>query len=125
MSQPTVAIIGASADRGKFGNKSVRAHHQCGWKVVPIHPSAAEIEGLTCFPSLDAFPDAVDRVSVYVPPAIGITLLEKIKAKHPKEIWFNPGSESFDLLERARALELEPILGCSILELGVSPDDFP
>ena len=34
----TVAVVGASADRTKFGNKAVRAFHDAGWTVFPIHP---------------------------------------------------------------------------------------
>ena len=36
MSQPTVAIIGASADRSKYGNKSVRAHQAQGYEVAKV-----------------------------------------------------------------------------------------
>ncbi len=43
---PSIAIIGASADRLKFGNKAVRAYQQRGCIVYPTHPAAAEIEGL-------------------------------------------------------------------------------
>ena len=42
MSQPTVAIIGASTDRSKFGNKSVRAHLQQGYEVFPVNPKGGE-----------------------------------------------------------------------------------
>ena len=76
MSKPTVAIIGASTDHQKYGNKSVRAHLSQGYEVYPIHPSANEIEGLTAYPSLQDVPaENLDRISVYVPPSVGIQLL--------------------------------------------------
>ena len=125
MSKPTVAIIGASADRKKFGNISVRAHQQCGYQVFPVHPSASEIEGLPAFPHLAAIGQPIDRISLYVPPAVGIKLLEEIRSASPKSVWLNPGTESFELIERARELGLPIVLGCSIIDLGVSPADFP
>lgn len=125
MKKPVVLIVGASADRNKFGNKSLRAHAQCGYEAVPIHPSTKEIEGLPCLASVSQYPGPVDRVSMYVPPAIGMKLLEEIAAKKPKEVWFNPGSESMELIDRARQLGLASIVGCSIVDLGVSPADFP
>ena len=124
MSKPTVAIIGASTDRQKYGNKSVRAHLSQGYEVYPIHPSANEIEGLTAYPNLQDVPaENLDRISVYVPPSNGIQLLEEIQQRGAKEVWFNPGSESPDLLERARELGLNVIQACSIIAIGESPAD--
>ena len=126
MSQPTVAILGASQDRQKYGNKSVRAHRDQGYEVYPINPNVDEVEGLKAYPSLADLPmDSVDRVSVYLPPHIGVTLLEAIKALNPKEVWFNPGSESDEIVEAAQALGLNLIMACSIVELGVTPAQFP
>lgn len=126
MNKPTVAILGASTDRSKFGNKSVRAHLQRGYQVFPINPRADEVEGVKAYPSLDALPvAALDRVSIYLPPHVGLGLLEQIERKHPREVWFNPGSTSDELLARANSLGLDPIQGCSIIDLGVSPAQFP
>lgn len=122
MPQPTVAIIGASADREKFGNKSVRAHAQQGYRVFPVNPKGGEIEGLTVYKSLAEIPVArLDRVSLYVPPAVGMKLVEEIAAKGCDELWLNPGSDSDELAEKARALGLNPIIACSIVDVGVSP----
>lgn len=124
MNKPTVAIIGASADRQKYGNKSVRAHLNQGYNVYPVHPGASEIEGLSAYPSLSEVPVRdLDRISVYVPPEVGIQLLEEIQKHGAKEVWFNPGSESPDLLERARELGLNVIQACSIIAIGESPAD--
>lgn len=126
MSKQTVAIIGASADRQKYGNKSVRAHLKQGYEVFPIHPTETSIEGLTVYPSLSEVPVAhLDRISVYVPSQIGISLLEEIQAKGADEVWFNPGSESPELLRRASELGLDIIRACSIVDIGESPSAHP
>ena len=46
---PTVAILGASADRSKFGNKAVRAFLARGYTVYPVNPKGGEIEGLAAY----------------------------------------------------------------------------
>lgn len=126
MSQPTVVILGASANRSKFGNKAVRAHQEAGYDVYPVHPDATEIEGLTVWASLTVLPlERVDRVSVYLPPAIGITLLDDLAALQPGEVWLNPGTTDSTLLAKARSLGLPVIEGCSIVDLGMSPSQFP
>jgi len=125
MSKPTVAIIGASADRSKYGNKAVRAHIRQGYDVYPVHPKAEEIEGLTAYAALVDVPVAeLDRITIYVPPQTGLELLEEIKAKPAKEIFFNPGSESEAIRERAAELDLHIIEACSIVDIGVHPDQL-
>ncbi|MBB74502.1 MAG: CoA-binding protein [Planctomycetaceae bacterium] len=124
--KPTVAILGASANRHKFGNKSVRAHLECGYEVFPVNPRGQSIEGLTTYASLAAIDrPQLDRISVYVPPEVGLELLESMLEKGTPEIWLNPGSESPELIQRGRELGLAFVVGCSIVDLGVTPDQFP
>jgi len=122
---PSIAIVGASADRRKYGNKAVRAFLQGGWTVYPVNPGAAEIEGLPAYPNVEAVPEPVDRVSMYVPSAVGMAMLPAIAAKKPREFFLNPGSEGPELITAARALGLEPVLACSIVNIGLRPDMFP
>ena len=124
--KPTIAIIGASSNRAKFGNKAVRAYAQQGWQVYPIHPSAATIEGHPAFRSIRHVPlEQLERVSIYLPPAIGLEVIDEVAAKPSREMWFNPGAESPALVARARSLGLNVIQGCSIVAIGVSPAEFP
>lgn len=126
MAKPTVAILGASQNRQKYGNKSVRAHLDQGYEVYPINPNADEVEGLTAYPTLSDLPvKSLDRISVYLPPQVGLTVLEDIKKANPKEVWFNPGSESDEILDKANELGLNVIMACSIVNLGVSPREYP
>jgi predicted CoA-binding protein len=126
MSPLTAAILGASADRTKFGNKSVRAHALAGYQVYPVNPKGGQVEGLTVCRTLAEVPvDHLHRISVYLPPAVGLTLLEQIAAKGCDEVWFNPGSESPEILAKARSLGLNAIAACSIVGLGFSPARFP
>ncbi len=118
----TVAVLGASRDRSKYGNQSVRAHRRAGFDVFPINPNATEIEGLPAYRSLRDLPvRPIDRVTVYLPPEVGITLLPEISACQPREVWFNPGSESDELLTAAEQLGLNVICACSIVDAGLSP----
>ena len=125
MSEPTVAVLGASQDRRKYGNKAVRAYRECGLTVLPVNPREAAIEGLAAYPNLEAIDGPLDYVSVYLPPAVGIKLLPAIAAKQPREVWLNPGSESDDLLDAAADLHLRAVVGCSIVALGLDPSEFP
>jgi len=121
----TIAIVGASADRSKYGNKAVRAFKQGGWTVYPVNPKLEQVEGLRCYASIADLPGPVDRVSMYVPPRVGKTMLADVAAKAPAEFFLNPGSEDEEMVDAARALGLEPVQACSIVNIGLRPDMFP
>ena len=117
---PSIAIVGASENREKFGNKALRAYTHRGWTVHPVHPTAARVEGHAAVASLRDLTGPVDRVAFYVPALVGRTLLADVARLAPTELWLNPGSESPELLEDARALGLEPIQACAIVDIGES-----
>lgn len=121
----TVAVVGASADRSKFSNKAVRAYQKQGWDVYPINPKGGEIEGLTAYKSLAEVPVKIDRVTLYLPPALGTQVLPEVARVKPTEFFVNPGAESEELVAQAERLGLEPVLACSIVDIGVSPAQFP
>ena len=116
-----IAVIGASNNRQKFGNRAVRAYHQQGYTVIPINPHETRVEGLETYASVLDVPGPVDMASFYVPPEVGERVIEEVAKKGIKEIWLNPGSESDALLSRARTLNLQPIVACSIVAIGQNP----
>ncbi|MBC8094692.1 MAG: CoA-binding protein [Akkermansiaceae bacterium] len=117
----TIAIIGASNDRNKFGNKAVRAFLQQGYTVYPVNPRATTIEGLAAFKSIREVPVRPQMTSVYLPPAILLNALPDIAARGCDELWLNPGTESDAVLAEAERLGLKVIQACSIVSVGVSP----
>ena len=117
----TVAVIGASSNRSKFGNKALRAFERQGFTVLAINPNEAEVEGHKTYASVLDVPGTVDMVSLYVPPEIGVRVIEDIARKGIAEVWLNPGAESDALIARARALQIQPIVACSIVAIGENP----
>ena len=120
----TVAVIGATANPAKFGNKSVRAHLRAGYTVYPVHPQEKTVEGLTVYKSIRDVPEPLDRVTVYIPPGALLQILPDIAAKKPGEFFLNPGTESAEVVEKAKTLGLTPIQACSITDLGYSTGEL-
>jgi len=119
----TVAVIGASSDRRKFGNKAVRAFQARGYSVIPIHPHEKSVEGLTAYASVLDVPGLIDMATVYLPARAGSSRPE-IARKGIREVWLNPGADDDEVIDAARAHGLEPIVACSILGIGESPGDY-
>jgi predicted CoA-binding protein len=116
-----VAVIGASNNRRKFGNRALRAYRDQGYTVVPINPHESEVEGLKAYASVLDVPGPIDMASFYVPPEVGEEIIGDIARKQIAEVWLNPGAESDELIARARALSIKPIVACSIVALGRNP----
>jgi predicted CoA-binding protein len=124
-SRPTVAIIGASTEHRKFGNKAVRAFRDAGWQVFPVNLHADRVEGLAAAHRVGDVSVALDRVSIYLHPADTYSVLNDVAAVHPGEVWLNPGSDDARVVERCQELGLKTRRGCSIVDIGMSPADYP
>ena len=120
----TVAVIGASSHRHKYGNKALRAFARQGYTVIPINPNESSVEGLATYASVLDVPGPIDMATMYVPPGIGVRVIDEIAQKQIAEVWLNPGSESDALIARARALHITPIIACSIVSIGQNPYEF-
>jgi predicted CoA-binding protein len=119
-----VAVIGASSDRRKFGNRAVRAFVNEGYTVIPINPHETSVEGLRAYPSVLDVPGPIDMASFYVPPHVGEQLIGEVAEKKIPEVWLNPGAESDELIALAKRLSVRPIVACSIVAVGQNPYDL-
>lgn len=120
----TVAVIGASNDRTKYGNKAVRAFQRAGYKVFPVHPAQTEVEQMPCYKTVRDVPEKPNLVSVYVGPERLLQILPDISARGCDELWLNPGTVSEDVLEKAKELGIKTAQLCSIIAVGSSPGEL-
>ena len=114
------AVVGASADRAKYGNKVLRAYLQNKLDVVPVNPSGGEIEGLVAYTDLPALPRPVDGVSIITPPAVTERVVAQAISLGIKNIWMQPGAESASAIEQASEAGANVIAGgpCILVTLG-------
>ena len=120
----TVAVVGASSSRAKFGNKALRAFLAEGYRVVAINPNEREVEGLTTYASVLDVPGPIDMATVYVQPEVTLRLLDEFERKGIAEIWVNPGAEDDAVMAEARRRKMNVLFACSIIGIGRSPSDF-
>jgi predicted CoA-binding protein len=120
----TVAVIGASKDRNKFGNKALRAFERQGYDVLAINPNETEVEGHKTYGSVLEVPGPIDMATVYVPPDAGVKVMDELARKGVPEVWLNPGADEDEVVARARQLGLHVVQACSILGIGESPSRY-
>ncbi|MFG0251566.1 MAG: CoA-binding protein [Phycisphaerales bacterium JB038] len=105
------AVVGASTDREKYGNKVLRSYQQNSRTVYPVNPKAAEVEGLKAYPDLSSLPESVHGVSIITPPKVTERIVEEAAAAGIKHLWMQPGAESEAAVARAQELGLNVIAG--------------
>lgn len=118
---PTIAIIGASTDRSKFGNRAVRAYRNQNWTVYPVNPRETVVEDLPAFKSIRDVPAGhLDRVTVYLSKNLGLGVMDEIAQRGDVgEVMLNPGADDPDVVEKGKRLGLNVVTGCSLIAIGV------
>ncbi len=114
------AVVGASQDRSKYGNKVLRAYLQKNRAVFAVNPTADEVEGEEAYPNLALLPTPVHGISVITPPDVTETIVEQAGELGIANIWMQPGAESETAIQRAQELGMNVIAGgpCALVILG-------
>jgi uncharacterized protein len=113
-------VVGASANRGKYGNKVLRCYLQNGYRAVPVNPREKDIEGIPCVATVMDLPDDVESISVITPPHVTDEVVEMAVRKGIKHVWMQPGAESPTAVARCRESGINVIAdgSCILVVLG-------
>lgn len=113
-------VVGASANRQKFGNKVLRCYLQNGKAAVPVNPNESEIEGVACVASINELPDEVTSISMITSPAVTVQLVPLAIMKGIKNVWMQPGAEHPEALLLCREHGINVIAdgSCVLVVMG-------
>lgn len=119
------AVVGASKDRSKYGNKVLRCYLQHNLKAYPVNPGSVEIEGRRAYPDLAALPEPVARISVITPPEVTEEIVSDAADAGVEYIWLQPGAESEAAVAKAERAGVGVISGgpCLLVVLGYTERD--
>jgi uncharacterized protein len=114
------AVVGASSNRDKYGNKVLRCYGQHELSVVAVNPRAQEIEGFRCYATLRDVPGEPRAVSVVAPPGLAQSIVDDAIESGVRHLWFQPGAEDQAAVDAGRQRGLEIIAGgaCLLVALG-------
>lgn len=120
LEQGSFAVVGASQDRAKYGNKCLRCYQQHGLPVVAVNPKAVDVEGSKGYASLALVPDTVRASSVVAPPAAAMGIVKDAIARGIRHLWFQPGAEEASASVAARSAGIHVIDdgACVLVALG-------
>lgn len=109
------AVVGVSDDREKYGNKIYRDLRNAGYQVFAINPKLETVEGDPCYASIKDLPETPDVVDLVVPPQVSSKVVDDCLSAGIKRIWFQPGSESEEAVQKAEQGGMEVVYDACIM----------
>lgn len=120
-SEQVWAVVGASNDQSKYGNRIYRALRAAGYRVYPVNPREETIEGDVAYKSVADLPEAPTVVDMVIPPRFALSTVQQAKERGAKAIWFQPGSEDDEAIQWAQANGLDVIQSCILIHRVENP----
>jgi len=115
-----IVVAGVSDREDKYGFKIFRDLLKSGFNVTGINPRGQDVLGKKIYKTLKDVEGAVDLVITVVPSSVTEKIVEDCKDLGIKEIWMQPGSESKQAVEKAKAYGISATHGaCFMVEFGI------
>jgi predicted CoA-binding protein len=113
--EPVWAVVGASNDPRKFGNRIYRTLRDAGYTVYPINPREAQVEGDPAYAWLTDLPEPPTVVDMVISPRFALSTVQQAKQAGAKAIWFQPGAEDAEAIAWAKENGLDVIEDCILI----------
>lgn len=112
------AVVGATENPDKFGNKIVKKLKRLGYEVYAVNPMYQEVDGEICYSSLSELPVKVDCVDVVVSPDKSVNVLQEVIELGIENIWFQPGTFTPEIVDKSEQSGINTVyLNCVLVEL--------
>ncbi|KAI8143457.1 CoA-binding protein [Fennellomyces sp. T-0311] len=106
------AVVGASTDRSKYGNRVLRWYQANNLPVIPVNHKEASVESIPAIGNIDQLSDPRNAaLSIITPPKVTLEVLKKAKELGIEKIWLQPGAEDKAVLDYANEAGLDIIAG--------------
>jgi len=112
-----IAVVGMSKNPEKAAHYVPKYLTEQGYNIIPVNPTADEILGKKCYPSLLDIPVPIDIVDVFRPSdQVKPVVEEAIKIK-PKVVWLQEGIHDPDAESLAKKAGIDVVFNrCMLAE---------
>lgn len=115
IAQETLAVVGVSKKKNKFGSMAYKELKEKGYRVFPVNPGIDDFEGEKCYHSLRELPQAVGGAVVVVPPQAAEQVVRDAAAAGIRRIWLQQGAESPEAIALCKENGIDVVHGHCIL----------
>lgn len=112
---PLIAVVGATDHPAKYGGKIYRDLKTKGYRVVPVNPGRATVDGDIAFASVGDLPEPPDIINVVVPPSRTLLLLDQIAEMEDVAVWIQPGAADDAVRDRVNELGISVLIDACII----------
>jgi predicted CoA-binding protein len=118
MHKKKTVIVGASTTPGRYAQIAARMLKEYDHPIIPLGIQSGEVynEPILNIKEKPALQD-VDTITLYLSPKNQKGWYDYLLSLNPKRIIFNPGTENPDFIEMAKARNIEPVIGCTLVML--------
>ena len=92
-----IALVGASNDPKKYGNKILLDLFSKGYNVVPINSTEDTIAGIKSYKNVLDLKESPSIINFVVPPSIGFRITKELVENKFDNFWYQPGAESEEI----------------------------
>ena len=108
------AVVGLSSNSKSFSRSAYNYLKSQGNSIYPVNPNVKEIDGQTCYSSLESVPQ-VQAAIFFTNPSVTIEQLAICKEKGINQVWFQQGSANANVIDKAIELGLQYKNSCVFL----------
>lgn len=104
-----IAVVGMSKNEGKAAYYVPKYLIDRGYNVIPVNPTASEIQGRKSYPAVSSVPEKIDIVDIFRPSEdVPAVVEDAIKKNGIKVIWMQEGiySEEAERMAREKGIEV-------------------
>ena len=95
--QNLIALVGASNDPKKYGNKILLDLVSKGYNVAPVNSKEKTIAGIKSYKNVLDLKESLSIINFVVPPEIGFEITKELVENNYDNFWYQPGAESKDI----------------------------
>jgi len=92
-----IALVGASNDPKKYGNKILLDLISKGYNVTPINNQEEMISGIKSYKNVIDLEISPSIINFVVPPKIGFEITKELVENNYDNFWYQPGAESKEI----------------------------
>ena len=125
LSEPgvTIAVIGATDHRAKYGGIIYRDLNRKGYRVFAVNPYRETVDGDPCWKTVLDLPEPPTIADFVIPARRGLDVLEECEQAGIRNIWLQPGAESAEIIERLESGPFDWLAhACIMVRASLAPD---
>lgn len=104
-----IVVVGMSKNEGKAAHYVPKYLIDLGYNVIPVNPTANEIQGRRSYPAVSSVQEKIDIVDIFRPSEdVPAVVEDALKKEGIKVIWMQEGiySEAAERMAREKGIEV-------------------